>query len=99
MRDALLRVSFLTLSILLLYPIVLLASTLRVPVALLSYSLIVLTTIVLYLLACDPLPPCRGKVFDWLRGTRPAQADAVAARLERGMPERTSGRRYKPDAA
>ena len=36
-------------------------------IVLLSYALIVLTTVVLYLLACDPLPPCAGKVRDWLR--------------------------------
>lgn len=68
-RDALLRISFLTLSIVLLYPMVLAYLTLRVPIALLSYSLILLTTIVLYLLACDPLPPCAGKLSEWLRGS------------------------------
>ena len=41
---------------------------LPIRVVLLSYSLIVLTTIVLYLLACDPLPPCAGTVRQWLRG-------------------------------
>ncbi len=82
-RDALLRVSFLTLSILLFYPILVLAM-LRVHLAILSYSLIVLTTVVLYLLACDPLPPCAGKVREWLRGVRPARADAVAAPIECG---------------
>lgn len=81
-RDALLRVSFLTLSILLLYPIVMLATMLRVPVAFLSYSLIVLTTIVLYLLACDPLPPCRGTLFEALRNARRARAQTAAAPLE-----------------
>jgi hypothetical protein len=35
---------------------------------LLSYLLIVLTTIVLYVLACDPLPPCVGTVREWMRG-------------------------------
>ena len=34
----------------------------------LSYLLILLTTSVLYLLACDPLPPCAGKVREWMRG-------------------------------
>ena len=34
----------------------------------LSYLLILLTTSVLYLLACDPLPPCVGKVREWMRG-------------------------------
>jgi len=37
---------------------------------LLSYSLIVLTTAVLYLLACDPLPPCTGWLSEWLRSLR-----------------------------
>jgi hypothetical protein len=66
-RDALLRISFLTLSIVLAYPILFVYLTLHLVVVLLSYSLIVLTTVVLYLLACDPLPPCAGKVKDWLK--------------------------------
>ena len=66
-RDAVLRISFLTLSIFLLGPIVFIYVTLRVHIPLLSYSLIALTTVVLYLLACDPLPPCAGKVREWLR--------------------------------
>jgi hypothetical protein len=66
-RDAPLRISFLTLSLALLYPIALAYIHLRVRIALLSYSLIVLTTVVLYVLACDPLPPCPGKVRAWLR--------------------------------
>jgi hypothetical protein len=71
-RDALLRIPFLTLSVLLFYPILLIYVNLRVHIALLSYSLIVLTTAVLYLLACDPLPPCAGKVRDWLHGSAPS---------------------------
>jgi hypothetical protein len=44
---------------------------------LLTEALIILTTVVLYVLACDPLPPCTGKVRMWLRGTLQAQdADA-----------------------
>ena len=82
LRDALLRVSFLTLSILLFYPSLVLAVMFGVQVAVLSYSLIVLTTIVLYLLACDPLPPCPGKVREWLRVMRQARADAVGAPIE-----------------
>jgi hypothetical protein len=42
--------------------------------ALLTYSLIVLTTGVLYLLACDPLAPCAGKVTEWLRGSAPLRS-------------------------
>ena len=61
-RDALLRISFLFLAILLFYPVVVNPALFRyvkidVQVPLLMYSLIVLTTAVLYLLACDPLPP------------------------------------------
>lgn len=72
-RDAVLRISFLTLSLLLFYPVLLVYINLRMPLVLLSYSLIVLTTVVLYLLACDPLPPCVGKVTLWLRGSAPSR--------------------------
>lgn len=65
-RDAVLRISFLTLSLMLGYPALFVYFNLHIPVLLLGYSLIVLTTIVLYLLACDPLPPCAGKVKEWL---------------------------------
>jgi hypothetical protein len=67
-RDAPLRVSFLTLSVVLFYPILFVYLNLRIHIALLSYSLIVLTAVLLYVLACDPLPPCVGKVREWLRG-------------------------------
>jgi hypothetical protein len=56
-RDAQLRISFVTLSLLLLYPFLFLRINGRVPFPLLGYPLVVLTTIVLYMLACDPLPP------------------------------------------
>lgn len=72
-QDAPLRIPFLTLSIVLLYPIVLIYLNLRLLIALLSYSLVVLTTVVLYLMACDPLPPCAGKVTEWLRGMVPSR--------------------------
>jgi hypothetical protein len=49
------------------YPVLFVYLNQHVSVVLLSYSLIVLTTIVLYLLACDPLPPCAGRVREWLR--------------------------------
>ena len=68
LRDAPLRTSFLTLSILLFAPVVFVSINLRIPLILLTYSLIVLTTVVLYLLACDPLPPCVGRVREWWRG-------------------------------
>ncbi len=51
LRDALLRISFLTLSALLGYPIFFVYVNLRLPIVLFGYSLIVLTTVVLYLLA------------------------------------------------
>jgi len=66
-RDALLRISFLTLSFVLWYPILLVYFNLRIRIVLLTYSLIVLTTVVLYLLACDPLPPCAGTVKEWVQ--------------------------------
>jgi hypothetical protein len=69
-RDALLRIPFLTLSILLLFPVGFVYSTLQLRIVLLIYSLVLLTTAVLYLLACDPLPPCRSQVAEWLRGVR-----------------------------
>ena len=72
-RDASLRISFLTLSVLLSYPILLVFINLHIHIVLLSYSLIVLTTVVLYLLACDPLPPCAGKVTEWFRGLVPSR--------------------------
>jgi hypothetical protein len=79
-RDALLRISFLTLSLVLWYPIVFVYINLRLPIILLGYSLIVLTTAVLYLLACDPLPPCPGKVREWLQGAVPSRLAASESR-------------------
>ncbi len=89
-RDALMRTLFLTLSLVLLVPVFFLYINLRVHIALagysvivlLSYSLIGLTTIVLYLLACDPLPPCAGRLAEWLRGSM--------ASLERARKERAT---------
>jgi hypothetical protein len=83
-RDALLRTSFLTLCLVLAYPVLFVSLNLpTLPVqlkpdttnlVLLSYLLILLTTIVLYLLACDPLPPCVGRVREWIRGLSPTRA-------------------------
>jgi len=70
LRDAQLRIAFLTLSIVLSYPLWLAYTTLRLRFALLTEALIVLTTVVLYVLACDPLPPCASKVREWVRGLR-----------------------------
>jgi hypothetical protein len=75
-RDALLRISFLTLAVVLWYPVVFVYMNLHLNVILLGYLLIVLTTTVLYLLACDPLPPCTGKVREWIRGAIPSRVVA-----------------------
>lgn len=72
-RDALLRISFLTLSVLLAWPVTFVYMNLRLTVVLLSYSLIVLTTVVLYLLAGDPLPPCPGTLRERVRRAAPAR--------------------------
>jgi hypothetical protein len=72
LRDAQLRIAFLTLSILLSYPLWFAYITLRVRFILLTEALIILTTVVLYVLACDPLPPCTGKVREWLARMAPA---------------------------
>ena len=77
-RDVALRVSFLTLSLVLFYPVLFVYLHFRVTIVLLlCYSLIVLTTIGLYLLACDPLPPCTAKLTGWLRGFCPGARRGV----------------------
>jgi hypothetical protein len=72
-KDALLRVLFLMLAIVLAGPVALVVSVLKLPAFWLGYSLVVLTTILLYVLACDPLPPCAGRVTEWLRRLAPAR--------------------------
>lgn len=67
-RDALLRIPFLTLSVVLIYPTWLVYTALRLHLIALTYTLILLTTVILYLLACDPLPPCRSTIAVWARG-------------------------------
>ena len=72
-RDAPLRMSFLMLAVvlylvlgaLLSYPILFVYVRLQVHLLVLCYLLILLTTLLLYLLACDPLPPCAGKIKEW----------------------------------
>lgn len=64
-RDVLLRVSFLTTSVFLIGPVAFVYVNLHLVFFPISYSLIVLTTIVLYLLACDPLPPSPSRVKQW----------------------------------
>jgi hypothetical protein len=78
-RDAQLRIAFLTLSILLSYPLWLAYRTLRVQFVLLTDALIILTTVLLYVLACDPLPPCAGTVKDWLLGLAQARKAGAPA--------------------
>ena len=83
LRDIPLRIAFLTMALVLIYPLVLIYLNQGVPlVLLLSYSLIVLTTVILYLLACDPLPPCEGTVRQWLQGSDRSQV-AVPVRERR----------------
>lgn len=86
LREAHLRIPFLTLCVLLLYPILFAYITLQVHTALLGYSLIVLTTVVLYLLACDPLPPCAGKL------EMPRLVPAARRAVSEVRPERVSMR-------
>jgi len=74
LRDAPLRTSFLTLCLFLAGPVLFVYVNLRIHLVLLTYVLILLTTIVLYLLACDPLPPCAGKVREWMRGLSSSRA-------------------------
>jgi hypothetical protein len=103
-RDALLRISFLTLSIFLCYPSFFVYFTLHMPVVLLSYSLIVLTTVVLYLLACDPLPPCAGTIKQWIRGLAPSRlatsesnqtSRTLLRHPHRRLPQTTQPRRHE----
>ena len=66
-RDAQLRIAFLTLSVVMSYPLWFAYVTLHLRFIVFMEPLIVLTTAVLYVLACDPLPPCSAKVRAWLR--------------------------------
>ena len=80
-RDAQLRIAFLTFSLMLFFPVlfvlrypqVLAILNLGVSSFVVAHGLTVLTTIMLYLLACDPLPPCQGKVREWLGSLVPAR--------------------------
>ena len=71
---------FLTLSVVLFYPLWFAYITLHLRFVLLTDALIILTTVVLYVLACDPLPPCASRVREWFRGTAPAQISSVSNR-------------------
>ena len=79
-RDAQLRIAFLTLSVVLSYPLWFAYITLHLRFVLLTGILIILTTVVLYVLACDPLPPCAGKVKDWVRGMGRARIAPASGR-------------------
>jgi hypothetical protein len=72
-RDAQLRIAFLTLSLVLSYPLWYAYQRLHQPFIVLTETLIILTTVVLYVLACDPLPPCASKVKAWLAGLSPVR--------------------------
>ncbi|MGE3957113.1 MAG: hypothetical protein AB7H96_10380 [Vicinamibacterales bacterium] len=79
-RDAQLRIAFLTISVLLSGPLWMayLASGMRFMLT--TEALALLTTVVLYVLACDPLPPCEGRVRSFARALAPMRrADAPAA--------------------
>ncbi|MGE4163917.1 MAG: hypothetical protein AB7G23_19495 [Vicinamibacterales bacterium] len=73
LRDAPLRVAFLTLSVMLFGPVAFATFALRLRLIPLGYSLVVLTTVVLYLLACDPLPPSPGTLREWARTLVPGR--------------------------
>jgi hypothetical protein len=86
-RDAQLRIGFLTLTILLSFPLSVAYATLHLRFVLMIQVLIVLTTVVLYVLGCDPLPPCTGTVRAWLRGlvpSRKVEAETATSRRDRG---------------
>jgi hypothetical protein len=80
-RDALLRIAFLTFSLMLFFPVLFVSqypqvlAILNLPGStfIIAHGLTVLTTVTLYLVACDPLPPCPGKVREWLRSLVPAR--------------------------
>jgi hypothetical protein len=93
-RDAQLRIAFMTMSLVMAYPLWFIYSTLQQRFVLLTEALIILTTVVLYVLACDPLPPCASRVRQRLRSMAPvrnANADVVSSqrsvvRLDRSVP-------------
>lgn len=78
-RDAQLRISFLTLSVMLFYAILILWRRFGISMSLFlfGYPLVVLTTVLLYVLACDPLPPAPAKLKVWLQGLVPARTRAA----------------------
>ena len=96
LRDAPLRLSFLTLSVFFLYPLIG-VQQLQVPrttkdAALLGYSLVLLTTVMLYVIGCDPLPPTVGKVREWF--VRAASSREAAQKQPIPQPIEPSTKRY-----
>lgn len=82
-RDAQLRIAFLTVSLLLPGPVWMASLASGTRFMLTTELLALLTTAVLYMLACDPLPPAEGRVFEWLRAAAPARGADAASPLER----------------
>jgi hypothetical protein len=83
-RDVQLRISFVTMIVMFSFPLYFVYLMGPVPIALpLSYSLIVLTTILLYVLACDPLPPVTGKVWAFLGALRRADRRPLSSDTSR----------------
>lgn len=74
LRDAQLRLSFLGLSVLLAPPLAMAYTLPGMRFMLWTEALTVLMTAVLYLLACDPLPPCEGTALAWVRGLAASRA-------------------------
>jgi hypothetical protein len=93
-RDALLRVAFLTLSVVLfalflvLYPLLVVYVRVGPGIFVVALGLTGLTTAMLYLLACDPLPPCPGKVREWIQGLVEARIDSAQPTPGAGINER-----------
>lgn len=82
-RDAQLRIAFLTLSLVLAYPLWFAFVTLHSRFVLLTAGMIIVTTVILYLLACDPLPPCGAKFSAWLQNLMPMRRSEVRVSSER----------------
>jgi hypothetical protein len=78
-RDVQLRIAFVTISIVMVLPLWLAYTMLGMRVMLTTELLAVLTTLLLYILACDPLPPCEGRLRHWVRARSTVRAQASAS--------------------
>jgi hypothetical protein len=87
LRDAQLRIAFLTMSLVLFFPLWFAYTLVHLRFVVLTEALSILTTVVLYVLACDPLPPCASTVREWLRGLTPAR-NAATSSLPGSSPSR-----------